>query len=68
MNIKIDNLFFQIRWLGHVRQTDDIRISKAMLYGELMNGSRARGSLKLSFKNVIKNEMKHIGMDINTLF
>ena len=56
----------RLRWLGHVRRMSDSRIPKALLYGELSNGSRARGRPKLRYKDVIKNDMKQTGIDLGT--
>ena len=55
-----------LHWLGHVRQMDHSRIPKPLLYGELSSGSRTRRRPKLRFKDVIQNDMKHIGLHTNT--
>ena len=53
----------RLRWLGHVSQTEDDRIPKYMLYGELATGTRPVGRPLLRFKDVCKRDMK--ASDIN---
>ena len=55
----------RLRWLGHVRRMEDVRIPKAMLYGELSRGSRGVGRPKLRFKDVVKRDMRDLDIDIN---
>ncbi|KAI8497722.1 hypothetical protein Bbelb_243740 [Branchiostoma belcheri] len=55
----------RLRWLGHVCRMPDGRIPKD-LYCELASGTRARGRPHLSFKDVVKRDMKDMDIDINT--
>ena len=54
----------RLRWLGHVRRMGDHRLPKSILYGELCNGSRATGRPKLRYKDVVKKDMKDLGINI----
>ena len=47
----------RLRWLGHVRRTEDGRLPKDVLYEELTSGSRPVGPM-LSYKDVCKRDMK----------
>ena len=51
-------------WLGHVYRTEDGRIPKDILYGELASGRRSKGSPQLRYKDVCKRDTK--ALDINT--
>lgn len=53
----------RLRWLGHVSRMSDGRIPKDILYGELAEGTRARGRPILRFKDVCKRDMKAGNMD-----
>ena len=54
----------RLRWLGHVRRMGDHRLPKSILYGELCNGNRATGRPKLRYKDVVKKDMKDLGINI----
>ena len=56
----------RLRWLGHVRRMEDVRIPKALLYGELSRGGRGTGRPKLRFKDVLKRDMKDLNIDTNS--
>ena len=56
----------RLRWLGHVHRMDDGRIPKDILYGELAEGSRARGRPKLRFKDICKRDLKSAGIDVQS--
>ena len=47
----------RLRWLGHVRRMDEGRMPKALLYGELAQGTRPKGRPKLRYKDVTKRDM-----------
>ena len=57
----------RLRWLGHVSRMSDGRIPKDILYGELAEGTRARGRPNLRFKDVCKRDMKAGNMDPDNL-
>ena len=46
------------RWLGHVRRTEDGRLPKDILYGQLTSGARPVGRPALRFKDVCNRDMK----------
>ncbi|XP_069169179.1 uncharacterized protein [Procambarus clarkii] len=48
----------RIRWLGHVGRTDDGRIPKDLLYGELTQGKRPTGKPQLG-----KRDLKAMDVD-----
>ena len=53
----------RLRWLGHVRRTDDGRIPKYILYGELALGRRTIGHPHLRYKDVCVRDMKAVDID-----
>ena len=48
----------RLRWLGHVARSEDGRIPKDMLYGELATGSRPTGIPTLRYKAVCKRDLR----------
>ena len=52
-----------LRWLGHVRRTEDGRIPKDILYGELALGRRTTGRPHLRYKDVCITDMKAVDID-----
>ena len=52
-------------WLGHVVRTDDGRISKDLLYGELVQGKRLTGRPQLRFKDACKRDLNALNIDKN---
>ena len=56
----------RLRWLGHVHRTPDGRIPKDLLYGELATGSRCTGRPQLRYRDVVKCDMKAVGIDTET--
>ena len=48
----------RLRWLGHVTSTQDGRLPKDILYGELATGSRPTGRPTLRYKDVLKRDLK----------
>ena len=34
----------QLRWAGHVTRMEDVRVPKAVFFGELQEGKRVRGA------------------------
>ena len=56
----------RLRWLGHVHRMPDGRIPKDLLYGELAAGSRRTGRPQLRYRDVVKREMKAVGIDKET--
>ena len=55
----------RLRWLGHVVRMADVRIPKDLLYGELVQGNRPRGRPQLRYKDLYKQDLKALGMDLN---
>ena len=53
----------RLRWLGHTCRMPDGRIPKDTRFGELAQGSRARGRPHLRFKDVCKRDMKSGNME-----
>ena len=53
----------RLRWLGHVRRTEDGRMPKDILYGQLTSGARPVGRPALRFKDACNRDMK--ACDIN---
>ena len=47
----------RLRWMGHVHRMPDGRIPKDLLYGELAEGTRARGRPHLRYKDVCKRDL-----------
>ena len=56
----------RLRWLGHVHRMPDGRIPKDLLYGELATGSRHTGRPQLRYRDVVKRDMKAVGIDTET--
>ena len=48
----------RLRWLGHILRTEDGRLPKDVLYGELTSGSRPVGRPMVRYKDVCKGDMK----------
>ena len=48
----------KIRWAGHVARMVDTRLPKAIMYGELADGTRSVGDQKLRYKDVLKRNLK----------
>ena len=55
----------RLRWLGHVVRMDDGRITKYLLYGELVYGKRPTGRPHLRYKDVCKRNLKAMGIVTN---
>ena len=53
----------RLGWLGHVSRTDDARIPKDTRHGELSSGHRATGRPQSRYKDVVKRDMKALGID-----
>ena len=54
-----------LRWLRHVVRMADGQIPKDLLYGELVQGNCPRGRPQLRFKDLYKQDLKALGMDLN---
>lgn len=52
----------RMRWLGHVSRMENDRPTKALLYGELAEGSRQVGRPKLRYKDTCKNALRCGGL------
>ena len=55
----------QMRWLGHVVRMEDDRLPKQLFYGEVIIGKRPQHKPKKRFKDVVKNNLKALGIDVN---
>ena len=55
----------RLRWLGHVVRMADGQIPKDLLYGELVQGNHPRGRPQLRYKDICKQDLKALGMDLN---
>ena len=53
----------QLRWVGHVIRMDDQRLPKHLLFGELCSGRRNRGRPRKRFKDCVKANVAHAGID-----
>ena len=51
----------RLRWVGHVVRLPDDRPTKALLYGELAQGSRKAGGPLLRYKDTIKDILNRGG-------
>ena len=51
------------RWLGHIHCTNDDRIQKDNLYGEMASGKRTTGRSRLRYKDVCMGDMKAPDID-----
>lgn len=56
----------RLRWLGHVRRMEAGRIPKDLMYGELVEGTRALGRPYLRFKDACKRDMKKCGISVDS--
>ena len=56
----------RLRWLGHVHRMPDGHIPKDLLHGELATGSRRTGRPQLRYRDVVKRDMKAVGIDTET--
>ena len=55
----------QLRWSGHILRMEDCRLPKKILYGELKEGTRSRGSQKKSIKDNLKQNLKKCDIDLD---
>ena len=55
----------QLRWSGHILRMEDYRFPKKILYGELKEGTRSRGSPKKRFKDNLKQNLKKCNRDLD---
>ena len=55
----------QMRWAGHLIRMDDSRLPKRLFFGELKHGKRPSHKPKKRFKDVIKSNLKVMGLDSN---
>ena len=53
----------QMRWAGHLTRMEDDRLPKQLFYGEL-RGKRPRHKPKDRFKDVVKNNLKAVSIDV----
>ena len=55
-----------LRWLGHVCRTEEDRIPKEILFGELAEGKCPAGRPQLRFKDICKRDLKSMNIDTNS--
>ena len=55
-----------LRWLGHVQRMENDRLPKQLLYSQLCEGKRNQGRPRLRFKDVVKRNMKHQQINLNS--
>ena len=55
----------QMRWAGHLVRMEDTRLPKRLFFGELKNGKRPSHKPKKRFKDVIKSNLKAMGLNVN---
>ena len=48
----------QLHWAGHLARSEDHRIPKALLFGQLQNGKRSVGRPRLTYKAILKYNLK----------
>ena len=53
----------RLRWLGHVHRMPEGRIPRDLLYRELASGKRPTGRPQLRYCNVVKHDMKAVGIN-----
>ena len=60
MTEDIENILIRnrLRWVGHVARLPDERPTKALLYGELAQGSRKIGRPLLRYKDTLMDILK----------
>ena len=56
----------RLHWLRHVHRMSDGHIPKDLLYGELATESRRTGRPQLRYRDVVKRDMKAVGIDTET--
>ena len=54
-----------LHWLGYVMRMANGWIPKDLLYGELAQSSHPRGRPQLFYKDICKQDLKALGMDLN---
>jgi hypothetical protein len=52
----------RLKYLGHVERMADVRLPKILLHGELAWGLRKSGGQHLSYRQVIKDDLKKFGI------
>ncbi|XP_066930186.1 uncharacterized protein [Clytia hemisphaerica] len=55
----------QMRWTGHLVRMKDKRLPKRLFFGEMKNGKRPSHKPKKRFKDVIKSNLKFMGLNVN---
>ena len=54
----------QMRWAGHLARMEDSRLPKQLFYGELQLGKRPRHKPRKRYKDVVKNNLKILGINV----
>ena len=48
----------QLRWAGHLSRMEDMRLPKAVFYGELYQGKRDRGAPRKRYKDQLRRQLR----------
>ena len=52
----------QLRWAGHVTRMEDVRVPKAVFFGQLQEGKRVRGAPRKRYKDQLKRQLAQAGI------
>jgi hypothetical protein len=56
-------LSHRLRWTGHVIRMNDDRLPKQVFYSQLSEGHRSRGGQRKRYKDVLKSNLKDVGLE-----
>ena len=56
----------QLRWAGHVARVDDMRLPKAVFFGEMIEGKRNRGAPRKRNKDQLNKQLSQAGIEHTT--
>ena len=52
-----------MKWVGHVARMDERRLSKQVLYGQLLDAPRKAVGQKLRFKDTVRHNLQNVDID-----
>ena len=52
----------QLRWASHVTRIEDVRMHKAVFFGELQEGKRDRGAPRKHYRDQLKRQLAQAGI------